>query len=91
MREFVERAAVLSGFDLEWQGSGVDEVGIDTKQGRKIIEINAKYFRPAEVELLLGDPTKANQQLGWRPEVSFGELVETMMRADLAAVGLGDD
>ncbi len=88
VREFVERAAPVAGFSIEWQGAGLQEVGRDRKTGKVIIDVNPRYYRPAEVDFLLGDPTKARQQLGWRPRVSFDQLVETMMRADLEAVGV---
>jgi len=69
---------------LEWQGSGVDEKGIDTTSGKVVIRIDPKYFRPAEVDLLLGDPTKAKTQLGWEPKTSFEQLVDMMTDADFA-------
>jgi len=87
VREFVERAASIAGFDLAWEGEGVDEVGRDRKSGKAIVEVDSEYFRPAEVDLLLGDPAKAGEALGWKPEVSFDELVEIMMEADLERVG----
>lgn len=71
---------------LEWQGSGVNEKGIDTKSGKVVIQIDPKYFRPAEVDLLLGDPTKARKQLGWELKTSFEQLVNMMTDADLALV-----
>ena len=86
VREFVERAAAIAGFDIAWEGEGVDEVGRDRKTGNVIVTIDPKYFRPAEVELLLGDPTKAQRALGWQRKVSFEQLVETMMTADLDRV-----
>jgi len=89
VREFVQTAAAIAGFDIAWEGSGVDEVGIDRKSGRTIVQVAPKFFRPAEVDLLLGDPTKANETLGWQPSVSFQELVEIMMRADLDALSTG--
>ena len=70
------------GMQLVWQGSGVDEKGIDSATGRTIIKIDPKYFRPAEVDLLLGDPTKAKTQLGWELKTSFEELVNMMTDAD---------
>jgi GDPmannose 4,6-dehydratase len=68
---------------LEWQGSGEDEQGIDTKTGRVVIRIDPRYFRPAEVDLLLGDPSKAKRQLGWELKTSFEQLVNMMVDADL--------
>lgn len=85
VREFIEIAAARLGFSLEWQGEGVDEIGVDTKTGNTIISIDPRYFRPAEVDLLIGDPAKAKRQLGWEPSVKFKELVEIMVDADLEA------
>ena len=89
VREFVERAAGVAGFDLAWEGKGIEEVGVDRKSGRTIVEIDPKYFRPAEVDLLLGDASKARRLLDWKPKVTFDELVEQMVRADLAAAAPG--
>ncbi len=83
VREFVEKAAKHLGFDLVWKGKGIKEKGIDKKTGQTIIEIDAKYFRPAEVDLLIGDYTKAKKKLGWQPKISFTELVKMMADADL--------
>lgn len=85
VREFVEIAAARLGFSLEWRGEGVDEIGVDTKTGNTIVSIDPRYFRPAEVDLLIGDPAKAKKQLGWEPAVKFKELVEIMVDADLEA------
>lgn len=85
VREFAERAAEFFDFEIEWQGSGLEEKGIDKKTGKTLIEIDAKYFRPAEVDELIGDPTKAREKLGWKPQTSFRELVEIMARAELEA------
>jgi GDPmannose 4,6-dehydratase len=68
---------------IEWQGDGVDEVGIDAVTGRKLVRVDPRYFRPTEVETLLGDATKARQKLGWSAEVSFSELVAEMVESDL--------
>jgi len=78
VREFVEKAAPYFGFDIEWYGSGEDEIGIDKETKRTIVAVNSKYFRPAEVETLLGDSTKAQNELGWEPKISFEQLVEDM-------------
>jgi GDPmannose 4,6-dehydratase len=78
VRQFVEKAAPYFGFDIEWYGEGEDEIGIDKKTKKTIIAVNSKYFRPAEVETLLGDPTKAKIELGWEPKTSFNQLVEDM-------------
>lgn len=83
IREFCEEAFKIAGFEIIWQGSGLDEKGIDKKTGKVLIEIDPKYFRPAEVDLLIGDSTKARQKLNWQPKVKFKELVKIMMEADL--------
>jgi len=88
VREFVEYATKQLGIDIEWQGSGVAEKGIDKNTGNTIIEIDTKYFRPAEVDMLLGDPTKAKEKLGWKPTVTFHELVDMMLVAEFEALGL---
>jgi len=82
VRTFAEKVFARLGMPLEWQGSGVDEVGTDTATGKVIIRIDPKYFRPAEVDLLLGDPTKARTVLGWELKTSFEELVNMMTDAD---------
>jgi GDPmannose 4,6-dehydratase len=78
VRDFVEKAAPYFGMNIVWEGEGLDEVGIDKNTGKIIIRVNSKYFRPAEVETLLGDATKARQKLGWEPKISFEQLVEDM-------------
>jgi GDPmannose 4,6-dehydratase len=85
VRLFAEKVFARLGMPLEWQGEGVHEKGIDTTSGRIVIEIDPKYFRPAEVDLLLGDPAKAKRQLGWQPKVDFEGLVNMMVDADLLA------
>ena len=85
VREFAEQAAAVIGFDLVWDGEGLNEVGIDRKSARTIIAIDARYYRPAEVDVLLGDCSKARAALGWRPRVLFPELIEMMVRADVDA------
>jgi GDPmannose 4,6-dehydratase len=88
VREFIERAADIAGYQIEWEGSDVNEVARDSKSGKVIVDIDPRFYRPAEVDLLLGDPSKAKNVLGWEPKVKFEALVEMMMRADLEAVGL---
>ncbi|MCD6429562.1 GDP-mannose 4,6-dehydratase [bacterium] len=83
VREFCEIAFREVGIDLEWQGEGVNEKGIDRKTGKVLVEVDPRYFRPAEVESLLGDPTKAKEKLGWQPKISFQELVKEMVKSDL--------
>jgi len=82
VREFIEKAFVLKGFNIEWKGEGIDEIGFDKNTGRELIFISERYFRPAEVEELLGDSTKARTKLGWKPEYSFDELVADMVESD---------
>lgn len=86
VREFIEETCKHLGIDIEWQGSGVDEKGIDKKTGKTIVEIDPKYFRPAEVDLLIGDNTKAKELLGWEPTTKFAELVKLMAEADMASL-----
>jgi GDPmannose 4,6-dehydratase len=93
VRQFVERAARELGIDIEWSGAGVEEVGrvssvanaeLKLKPGQKIVAVDPRYFRPAEVETLLGDPTKAREKLGWTPKTTFEELVREMVLEDLS-------
>jgi GDPmannose 4,6-dehydratase len=84
VREFAEKVFARLGMPLEWRGKGIHEKGIDAATGNIVIEVDPKYFRPAEVDLLLGDPTKAKRLLGWEPRVGFDLLVEMMTDADLA-------
>lgn len=87
VREFTTLAFAEAGIELEWRGEGIDEQGVDKATGRVLVEVDAKYFRPAEVEQLLGDPTKAKTQLGWNPrKTSFEELVKIMVASDLKLV-----
>ena len=79
VREFVDRVAPYFGFNIAWEGEGLNERGIDKQSGRTIIKVNDRYFRPAEVESLLGDPTKAKEKLGWEPKITFNELIEDMV------------
>ena len=83
VREFVELGFREVGRTIKWQGSGVDEKGIDAETGELLIEIDSRYFRPTEVDLLLGDPSKAHQQLGWKHKTGFSELVSEMVDQDL--------
>jgi GDPmannose 4,6-dehydratase len=84
VREFVTVAAEVLDIKISWSGTGVDEVGID-QSGKAIVSVDPRYFRPAEVETLLGDPTYARQRLGWKPTVTFSELVKDMIEADLVS------
>ena len=83
VREFVEESAKILGMDIKWSGSGINEKGIDKKTGKIIIEIDPKYFRPAEVDMLIGDNSKAKKELGWRPKTTFKQLVKLMVDADM--------
>ena len=83
VREFVEKAAPHTGFDLVWEGEGEQTQGIDRKSGKIIVRVNPAFYRPAEVDILIGNPGKAHQQLGWKPEVRFDALVQMMAEADL--------
>jgi len=86
VREFVEVAFSKVGITVEWTGEGVDEIGKDTATGKVIVKINKDFFRPAEVDILIGDPTKAEKQLNWKRQISFDELVERMVNNDLELV-----
>ena len=83
VREFIEATAQRLGMHIEWSGSGTDEIGTDTVSGKVVVRIDPRYFRPAEVETLLGDPAKAKKQLGWEPQITFAELVDEMTAYDL--------
>ena len=84
VREFVDRAAQCLGMRLDWAGSGVEQAAVDASTGRVVVSVNPDHFRPAEVEALCGDASKARRVLGWTPEVDFDRLVELMVEADLA-------
>jgi GDPmannose 4,6-dehydratase len=88
VREFIEECTKLLGIDLQWKGKGEKEVGIDKKTKKIIIKIDPRYFRPAEVQQLLGDPTKAKRMLKWKPKTTFKELVKIMLESDLHAENL---
>jgi GDPmannose 4,6-dehydratase len=83
VREFVTEAGRRLDMQIEWHGEGVDEHGVDARSGRTIVKVDPRYFRPTEVETLLGDATKARRKLGWQPEHSFSDLVDQMVREDL--------
>ena len=84
VRDFVVTAGRLLGMDIEWRGQGGEEVGVDRSSGRAIVRVDPRYFRPTEVDALLGDPSKIRDKLGWQPEVTFDALVREMIEADLA-------
>ena len=83
VRDFANLAFSIAGFQLEWIGKGVDEKGVCKESGAVLVEVDPRYFRPSEVESLLGDASKAKQKLGWKPKHSFQTLVEDMMKSDL--------
>ena len=82
IRQLIEKSFAIKGFDIKWKGEGVNEIGYDSNTGRELICIDPKYFRPAEVDLLLGDPTKAREQLGWVPKTTIDELLREMVEYD---------
>ena len=86
VREFVETAFKHLDIEVEWKGTGVDEIGINKANGKTIVKVNKKFFRPAEVDILLGDPSKAEKTLGWKREINFSQLVERMVKNDLELV-----
>ena len=86
VREFVETAFSHVGITVQWQGKGVDEIGVDAATGKTIVKVNRKFFRPAEVDVLLGNPAKAETKLGWHREIPFSELVTRMVENDMALV-----
>jgi GDPmannose 4,6-dehydratase len=83
VRKFVELAFREVGIEIEWEGMGVDEVGVDRESGKVLIEVDPRYYRPTEVDILIGDPTKAKEKLKWKAKVEFVELVKMMVKADL--------
>ena len=84
VREMVELSFAQVGRRIEWRGRGVEETGIDTGSGKTVVKIDPTYFRPTEVDLLIGDASKAREVLGWKPKRTFAELVQEMMASDLA-------
>ena len=86
VREFVQAAFACVGTTLVWEGEGIHEVGKDRESGRVLVKVNPKFFRPAEVEVLWGNPAKAEKELGWKREVSFEGLVERMVKSDMELV-----
>ncbi len=88
VREFIEESFKIAGHTIVWEGKDENEVGKDAKTGKILVKIDPKFFRPTEVELLIGNPAKAKKQLGWEPKVKFKELVKIMTEADLAGVGI---
>lgn len=89
VREFAQQAFAAAQITLDWQGSGKDEVGINRANGKTVVKVDPRFYRPAEVELLLGNPAKAEKTLGWRREIGFSELVERMVQHDMALLRQG--
>ena len=86
IREFIEEAFRVVGKEIHWQGRGMKEVGrVGGARGKVVVKVDAKFFRPAEVDFLLGDASKAHKELGWKPKVSFKQVVQRMVQHDLAA------
>jgi GDPmannose 4,6-dehydratase len=83
VRDFINMSFSETGITLKWEGSGVNEKGIDSVSGKTMVEIDPKYFRPAEVDILIGDPSKAAKNLGWKPKVQLPELVKMMVSHDI--------
>ncbi len=88
VRSFCQSAFQAAGINLEWSGSGVSEIGIDSASGKTCVAVDPRYFRPAEVELLLGDPSKANKELGWFPEYTLDTMIQEMVESDLKQAAL---
>jgi GDPmannose 4,6-dehydratase len=88
VREFIELAFSKIGRTIQWQGKGIDEIGTDAASGKVLVRIDSRYFRPTEVDLLLGDPSKANRVLGWKHTVTFPELVSDMVNSDIEVIAM---
>jgi len=86
VREFVEKAFAEIGREVAWRGAGIDEKGVDARSGETLVEIDRRYFRPTEVEYLLGDASKARAKLGWKHTIGFDDLVREMVAADVETV-----
>ena len=86
VREFVEIAFRHSGIEIAWRRQGVEETGVDAQSGRLLVEVDPRYFRPTEVDALLGDPSKAREELGWQHTTNFQDLVREMIEVDRAAI-----
>ena len=86
VREFVKKAAEVAGFEIEWEGKETNTKGIDKKSGKIIVEVSPEFYRPSEVDILIGEPKKAKEKLGWKPKIKFEDLANIMMEADLKRV-----
>jgi len=91
VREFVEKAFKVAGISIGWKGEGLNEVGFDKKTSKELVKVDPRYFRPTEVEFLLGDSTKVREVLGWKPEITFDQLVEDMVKSDMELLRLGKE
>jgi GDPmannose 4,6-dehydratase len=91
IREFVEHAFQAIGVDIVWNGAEVTEKGVDRKTGKILIEVSPEFFRPTEVDALIGNPKKAREKLGWKPKIKFQDLVRIMVEADMKRVGIKDE
>jgi len=91
VREFVEKAFKVAGISIGWKGEGLNEVGFDKKTSKELVRVDPRYFRPTEVEFLLGDSTKAREVLGWKPEITFDQLVEDMVKSDMELLRLAKE
>jgi len=89
VRELCERAFKRAGIGLDWKGKGVDEVGVDTRSGKAVVRVDPRYFRPTEVDFLVGDASKARERLGWQPRIRFAQLVDLMVDAERVALESG--
>jgi GDPmannose 4,6-dehydratase len=89
VREFIERAFAVTEREITWRGKDVEEVGVDAKSGEVLVRVEPQYFRPTEVDYLLGDASKAHKALGWKHRTSFADLVAEMVQADLKALSAG--
>lgn len=87
VREFIELALRYAGIDIVWDGKGLEEKGVDRKTGKTLVEVSSEFFRPAEVDVLIGDPSKAKEKLGWSHKIRFEELVKIMVEKDLERIG----
>ena len=83
IRDFVEKAFKVVDIDIEWRGAGFDEFGVDKKNGKKLVQIDKRFFRPTEVDFLLGNPQKAKKILGWKPKYKLDDLIEEMVEYDM--------
>ncbi|MEK7680649.1 MAG: GDP-mannose 4,6-dehydratase [Patescibacteria group bacterium] len=88
VRELIELCASILGYELGWRGEGLEEKGIDKKSGNVLVEIDSRYYRPAEVDFLLGDATRAKEKLGWQPKVKFKDLIHLMLEAEFESIGV---